>query len=458
MASEIIELVGTKENVSNVFHCMTRLRFNLKDQSLANSEALKTVQGVQGVHIDGGEIQVIIGPSVNDVYEEVLKITELKRTEQIDENLDSKKGTDFSLKGIFNGIINAFSACMNPLVPCFVLIGTLNVITSLIGPGFFNLVSTDSNIYTNFYFAAQAITYFLPILVAITSAKHFKTNVYLVVIIACIMLYPDLVNLMASGVNYTVYGIPAAAVTYSATVIPIMMIAFVQSYVARLINRITPEVLKVILVPMGTVLIMLPIALCALGPLGNYIGMLLVQAIMWLRGVAGPIETMVVAAICPFLTAFGIGRPLFFVCMTTLLTTGSEFAYMPIAMVLNNFIVMGVSVGFAIKAKNAKNRQLGITCFAANFLGGVSEPALFGIVLPNKKTYLPIVVGGAISGLYLGIMNVGLYSFGASNFLGVLAFIGPNSSNLVHGLIATALAFVVTLAMMLLTYKEQETV
>src|SRR5699024_4717403 len=160
-----------------------------------------------------------------------------------------------------------------------------------------------------------------------------------------------------------------------------------------------------------------PISLCALGPLGNYIGVALSSFVIWLNQTAGPLETLLVGALCPFITAFGIGRPIFFVCMTTLLTTGAEFAYMPYAMALTNWLSMGVALGYAVKSREAKKRQLGITCFLSNFLGGVSEPTLFGVLLPNKKAYLPVIIGGGIAGLYMGIMNVGMYQFGTSNFL-----------------------------------------
>ena len=457
IASQVLELVGGKENVSNIFHCATRLRFNLKDNGLADLEKIGKIKGVMGTHVASGEIQVIIGPAVDDVYNELITIAELDRNDRIDENLDSNTEKDKSIKGIFNAVINAFSGCMNPLVPVFVLLGMVNVISVIIGPVFLNLVTEESNIYTNFYYVGQAISYFLPVLIAVTASKHFKANLYISLVLAFILLYPDLVAMMGEGIEYSVYGIPAAAVTYSSSVIPIMLIVFAQSYVEKYVNKFIPNALKVVLVPLVTILIMLPIALCALGPLGNFIGVGLSDAIIWLRDVAGPVETMLVAALSPFLTAFGIGRPIFFVSLTTLLTTGSEYAYLPIAMVISNWIFMGIAAGYTIKSKAADNRQLGLTCLAAIFLGGVSEPTLFGIFLPNKKLYLPAIVGGAAGGLYLGLMNVGLFQFGATNFLNVMNFVGGSSGNFIHGCIAAGIAFVVTFALIFVLYKEEET-
>ena len=140
--------------------------------------------------------------------------------------------------------------------------------------------------------------------------------------------------------------------------------------------------------------------------------------------------------------------------MTMLFANGVEYAYMPIAMVLNNFIAMGVAAGFAVKT-SGDHRQLGITCLVSNALGGVSEPTLFGILLPNKKTYLPAIVGGAVGGAFLGIMNVGYYQFGPSNVLSVIGYMGGSSMNFMFGCIAAALCFGVTFAMMLATFKEE---
>lgn len=456
IALQVLELVGGKENVTNVFHCATRLRFNLKDNGLAQLEEIGKVKGVMGTHVASGEIQVIIGPAVDDVYNEVIKIADIERTSQIDENLDEKK--DLSIKGIFNSVINAFSACMNPLVPVFVLLGMLNVIAAIIGPTFLNLVSAESDLYTNFYWAGQAIIYFLPVLLAVTASKHFKSNTFISLVLSFVLLYPDLIALMSEGIGYTVFGIPAAIVTYSASVIPIMLIVFVQSYVEKWINKIIPNAVKILLVPLLTVLVMLPLALCALGPLGTYIGNGMAEIILWLRDVAGPVETMLVAAVIPFMSAFGIGRPVFFISLTTLLATGSEFAYMPIAMVINNWLIMGVAAGFTIKSKSAENKQLGLACLASSFLGGVSEPTLFGIFLPNKKLYLPVIISGALSGLYLGITNVGLYQFGATNFLNVMGFVGGSSSNFINGCIASGIAFIASFGLILLMYKGEEAV
>jgi PTS system beta-glucosides-specific IIC component len=175
-----------------------------------------------------------------------------------------------------------------------------------------------------------------------------------------------------------------------------------------------------------------------------------------LNQIAGPVGTALICATGFWLSVTGIGRPIFFVCMGMLFANGVEYAYMPYAMVVANFLSMGVSLGYAIRVRNKDKKQLGITCFISTLLGGVSEPTTFGIALPNKKTYLPMFIGGAVAGLYMGITKVGYYQFGPSNVLSVIGFISQNSSNLINGCISAGLAFAVTFVLMLVFFKEEE--
>lgn len=462
LAELILGQVGGAKNVDTVFHCMTRLRFKLKDENVVSLDELKKIPGVLGAQFAQNTLHVIIGTTVDDVYRELVAAGGFAAQEEIKENLDQDRAdsagaSSFSLKSIPGKIISTFSNSMEPLVPLFVALGMLNIVAALIGPTLLKLVSAESDLYNNFYQAGQAIIYFLPVFVAITASRYFKTNTYVSVTLAGLVLFPAITDMLASEAGYTIYGILAPNAAYSGQIIPILLVVWIQGYVEKLLNKCVPGSLKVLLVAFGTIVIMMPLEFLVLGPVGTWIGGMLVGVVLGLYQIAGPIETMLVCAFVPFMTAFGFGRPVFFACLGVLLSTGSEYAYMPIAMVLNNFLVMGIAAGYALKAPSADKKKLGLTCLAACALGGVSEPTLFGVILPDKKTYLPIIVGGAVSGLLCGLLRVGYFQFGPSNVLSVLGFMSTeNAGNFLNGCIAAVAAFVVPFAAMLLTYKAEK--
>lgn len=387
-AEEILKFVGGKDNVKNLFHCMTRLRFNLTNDELADVTALRNTPGVMGAQDTSGEFQVIIGPAVEVIYNELIKLTGLAGTEAIPENLDAgreeiKKKLTF--KGVVNNIFNIMSGSLAPLVPLFVVVGVFNTVAVLIGPQFLALVTEDADIYKNFYYVGQAILYFLPILVAFAASKRLGSNTLITMTLACVMLYPDFVAIATGEAAFTVLGIPMTLIAYNTSVIPIILIAWVQSYVEKLLNKITPDAVKVIVVPSLTVLVMLPVGLCALGPLGNFIGFGLGQLIVRLYDVAGPVATTIAGATI--------------------------------------------------------------------IISGVSEPSLFGIFLQHRRLLIATAIGGGLAGFYLGIMRVGYYVFGPSNFLNIMGFIGGETANLINGSIAAGIGLVSTLIATLLLEK-----
>ncbi len=445
-AQQILQFIGGEQNINNLFHCMTRLRFNLKDIKNVDVASLKEVEGVLGIQEANQEFQVIIGPAVQSVYKELIGLTTIQENEIINEDFDTKKLTSekkhLSIKKIFNEMLNVMSASLAPLVPLFVVVGLFNTVAVLIGPQFLKLVSEDSDIYRNFYFVGQSILYFLPILVGYAASRRLGSNTLITMALASFMLYPDFVAIATNGATFSYLGISIPIIDYSTSVIPIILIAWGQSKIETFLNKTVPDVIKVIVIPCLTVLIMLPIGLAILGPLGNYIGVGLGTLIVSLYDIAGPLATTLAGATAVISGAFGITRPIFFITLSTMLTNGVEYAYMPIAMAVSNWVMLGALVGFVIRAKNPKQKQLGISCTIALFFGGVSEPALYGIFLQRKKILISTAIAGGIAGLYLGLMSVGYYVFGPSNFLNVLGFVGGPTSNLVNGIIACAIGFI----------------
>lgn len=458
IAQEVLEQVGGTKNIVSVIHCMTRLRFKLKDEKGVDLDEVKEINGVLGAQFAENSLHVIIGTTVSDVYKELIVISGLNMEEEVDENLDKNLiNKKFSVKSALNKVLNTFASCMTPLIPIFVAMGMVNVIAALIGPSFLGLVSEESDIYNNFYYIFLCIQYFLPILVAISCAKVFDCSIMLSVTMVSMMLFPDMVSAIASDSGFLIYGINVPNISYSGQVIPAILVVWILSYVEKLCRKYIPDVLKVIGIPVSTLIVMLPLTFIVLGPMGTYIGNYLASFVVWLYNVAGPLESTIIAAVGVFMVAFGFGRPIFFATLSILMATGVEYTYMPSAIVYTNWTVIGVAAGYIMKSKSHNDKELGITCLVSSVLGGVSEPTIFGIILPNRKTFISCIVGGATAGLFSGIMNVGYYQFGPSNFLNVLGFMGgDSSSNFIYGSIAAGIAGVVSFVMMLITYKPKE--
>ena len=451
----ILEKVGGKENIKDAYHCMTRLRLLLKDNSRVQSDALKKVDGVLGTAVNNGELQIIIGPAVNSMYKEFVEFTGVESHEAIDENLDTKKS--FTIKSVFDSVLSAFSACITPIIPLLIANGMFNLVAILLGPTFLNVISTESNLYSNFTFAANAILYFLPLLLAYTASKHFKTNTIITMAVAAFLLYPSYLSVVSAGEGSTFLGLPVKLIDYNSSILPLMLITWVESYVEKLLDKYIPDAVKVVCIPTLEILIMLALGLVVLGPVATYFGNFLNSILQGIYAVAGPVETALVGAVAILGVALGFLRPIYFTGLMAFLSTGVDYSVLPMLAVICNFTAMGATAAYIVKSKSGNDRQLGITCLISNALGGVSEPSIYGIFMPNRVLLATTAIGGAIAGLLQGILKVGYFQRGTSNIFGVLSFVSSeNPSNFTNALIVCAVAFIATFTLSFIFYKKEE--
>lgn len=446
LAKEILKKVGGKENIFNVMHCMTRLRFNLKDLTIVDEDEIKSISGVLGCQNAAGEFQVIIGPTVPKVYEALCELGDLSRSIIVPENTDENliKGK-LTAKKVVLKCLDALSGSLAPLIPAFIIMGVMNLILAVFGPNILGVLGEDSDFYRIIYIVSQTVMYFIPMLIAYTASKKFHTNPIVSLLLAGIMLHPQFLSIVEAGEAFAIYGIPMKLVTYSSTVIPMILIIVAQSWIEKLLNKIVPDVISLLVVPASTVLLMLPIGLCVLGPLGQTIGEGFASLMIGIYEIAGPIETMVVGGVQMILIGTGMSYPIFSLMMANFFQTGVEFMYLPMAKT-TLWAVMGAVLGFIIRSKSNEEKQLGIASFFAQLVSGVSEPAIFGILMNYPRVFLAEIIGGAAGGLYVGLMHVGFYVPGVSNFMSVLAFAGGEKSNLFHGIIACIISFVISFA------------
>lgn len=444
MAASILKAVGGKENVNEVLHCMTRLRFRLKDEELLDVEGIKKIPGVLGFQKNVGENQIIIGPKVDDVYQEVIKEGEFASTPVIKENYYQEAVKEkITFQKIGSKLFELISGCITPVIPAFVIMGMLNTIAAILGPGVLKILPANSNIYILLTGMASAVTYFLPFLLAFSASRKLGANTIVSLVMAAILMSPMITGAVASEEAFTVFGIPMTKIDYATTFLPIILIVAVQVYVEKILNKIIPDVLKAMIVPTFTVLVMAPLGLCVLGPIGQWLGTGLASVIMTLSEHAGFLEGALVAGLYPFLVAFGMGGPIFLATFAIYTQTGLDYLYFPY-MAVYGMCIEGVVLAYILRSKSAEDRQMGVVALTSQALGAVSEPTIYGILFKNKICLAVTVIVSAIGGFYIGLTQTAMVNLTVSvPIVGpFLMFSGSSAVNMVNGCIGVAGAFI----------------
>lgn len=423
IVSELLPLLGGKENVSAATHCMTRLRLNLKDEKLVDVDAIKKINGVAGTQFVGRQLQVIIGTNVSKVYDIFVKEAGVAAQAAIDENLDApkKKGVD--------AVFDYISGTMSPILPAFIAGGFFKMLATVLGPGSLNLISAESDLSTLLTFMGDAGFYFLPIIVGISSSMKLNMPWSYGAYIGAIMLHPTFTAL--AGQPFKVFGIPCNVQSYASTVIPILAIVWVMSYIYRFFRKLVPDALQLIFVPFITLLMITPIALCLIGPAGSFLGNYIAGAIIGMNDVFGPLAVALVGGLFLPLVFTGMHVMFYMYLFTTFPTIGYDSFFLP-GTFASSWVILGLWLACLVKFKKKENKAYATGTFLTWILGGVGEPFMFGILLKNKKLLLASCVAGAIAGFVAGLLHLTAYALAPANGIySVLAFMGGPSFNYV---------------------------
>lgn len=439
IAKEVLEQVGGKDNVSKVLHCQTRLRFNLKDESVVVDEKIEEIKGVLGIVRAGGQIQIVVGPEVKDVYSE---LCDLANFENKDVNPVAKQKEKITFKSIGNGILDAISGCMGPAIPAIVASAFFKMLVAILGPDLLNVIQEGNDLYTLLTFVGDAAFYFFPVIVGYTSAKKFNLNPVLGILMGAILIHPTFVGLI--GKPFTVYGIPCNVQSYASSIVPIILSNWIMSYVARFFDRVVPGAIRSVFSPAFTIAVMLPIALCVFGPAGAFIGKYVVGGLFSLEGVAGFIGIGLIAALYPVLVMTGMHMVLITALFQVFATKGFD-GFAAVAVSVSSFSIMGVGIGAFFRLKNKEQKALALSYGITAIVAGTSEPTIYGICTKYKKPFIGLLAGGFIGGAYAGLTGViDATLVPSSNVFAALCFLGKSQANVVNGIIACVIAFVST--------------
>ena len=445
-AEKLIEAMGGKENIKKVFHCMTRLRFYVKDKNKINETDIKNLPEISGVNWYQDQFQVIAGNHVNDMYEELIKKGIPNDDEQTSE-LNKQK------KGIGSAIIDSITGCMTPMIPALTAAGMIKVVLTLLTT--FSLVNNQSSTYKVIEFIGDAAFYFMPFLIAANAAKVFHVNQSLSLIIAGVFQHPNFTAMMDSGNPIDFFSIPVTPMTYCYSVIPVILMVWIMSYIEKFVDKITPRIVKLILHPTLVIIISAPIAIIAIGPLGGIIGDGLAVAIDFLSAKLGFVIVGILAATFPFIVMTGMHHALTPIGLNAIATGGSD-ALIFVSQVCSNVAQGGASLAVAVKSKNENMKQLA-SASGISALMGITEPALYGVTLKLKRPVVAAALAAGIGGIVGGILQVSLY-IAQNSLLAIPAFIGAKGmTNLLYGIIMIIVSFVGAFVLtFVLGFKDEE--
>ena len=469
LARVILENVGGSANVDSIGHCITRLRFKLKDEAKANDEVLEATDGVVKIMHAGGQYQVVIGPHVNEVYDAVVAAGDLNAGGSVDEDAPAKK------QAFMNVAIDLISGILQPVLPVLAAGGMTKGLLSL--AAFLGWISKDSGTYTVICSFADGIFYFLPIFLGLTAARKFKINEFVGAAIGAALCFPAMVNIGATAealgsvlagtpfeMSYyaTFLGLPVIMPQsgYTSSVIPVVLAVWFASVLHKKLESATPTAIRFFVVPMATLLVTVPMTYLAIGPVASIVtnGLsLLLQSIYEIPMVGGLLCGAFLGGVYQVMVIFG----LHWACVPIVLTNLSVLGFDAVlsGREVCTFAQTAATFAIFLKTRDSKLKQIALPAAITGFFG-TTEPCIYGVTLPKKKPFIISCIASAIGGGFVGLMGVKKFTSGFSGILGLPIFVDPSGAEgvtnviwLVVGiLIAMAISFVGTW----LTYRDED--
>lgn len=462
LAEDIVKNVGGKENVLGLVHCITRLRFTLKDESLANDEVLKNMDGVVTVMKSGGQYQVVIGNHVPEVFEDVMPLLSLSEGNAPEEEKKSGKLLDRAIdvvSGIFQPILGIMAACG--------MLKGLNTLLVTLG-----LYSDTCGGYMIINAAGDALFTFLPLFLGYTAAKKFKLKPMLGLAIGAAMCYPaiqqsalsaagePLYNILSgtmfsSPVYIDFFGIPIISVDYTGTVIPVILAVWFASKCEKLFNKFIPDLVKFFFVPMLTLLITLPVAILFLGPIATFGSTLISEFTLAIRSFSPLLAGAVVGATWQILVIFGMHWGFIPVYINNVMTLGYDNVMMPFFAC--TFATSAVVLAIFFKTKDKQLKEMAIPNFISGIFG-VTEPAIYGILLPLKKPFILSCIAGGIGGAFYGHFNFRKFILGGMGIFELPNMMNPDGTmgNIIVAFAGIGITMVIAFALTMIFYKDKE--
>jgi beta-glucoside PTS system EIICBA component len=439
-AKGIVENLGGKDNITSVSHCATRLRIYVKDELKINQKALLKVPGVIAMDKATDQYQVILGQIVTDVCDVVQAMIGIDNEGASPAKKEKKKGGFIALLGRFFEFV---AGIMQPIIPALVTAGLLKVlliILSLCG------VSAENSSYKMLSFISDVVFYFLPVFVAYSSAKKFKTDIIISLLLACALLSPGWIAIVQAGNPMSFFGLPVLLTTYSSTFIQIILTIWIMSYVEKWVKKVVPTALSSFFVPLLVTLAMSVIMFVATGPLGGYLSGAIETFVVWIKTTTGGFAPAIITFLGPWIAMGGMHLALIPFAVQQITTVGYD-DLINVWFLCFTISAGAVALAVLLKTKNKNLRELAIPAAISGLFGGISEPTVYGISMKMVKPYWANLIAATIAALYAGLVHLKAYAFGAYSLTSLLAYMGTSGDkeNFIHACITVAIDIVVTI-------------
>ncbi|KSU72901.1 beta-glucoside-specific PTS transporter subunit IIABC [Bacillus altitudinis] len=448
LAGKIVKLIGGTENISQSWHCITRLRFNLNDESQVKVDELKTLDGVLGAQFQSGQFQVIIGAKVAEVYEEIDHLAGHSSNNSAPVKNTSKMNP---IEVVFDVISGIFT----PILPAIVGSGLIKGIMAL----FVSLgwLTETSSTYQVLQIFSNAVFYFLPFLIAYSAAKKFKTRESLALALAGILLYPTIIEGAAKGADpLNLLGLSIPLNNYTSSVLPIILGVLLLSFVDKWITKAIPKSLSIVFTPVLSLMITAPLTLAFIAPIGNVSGQYLEIFFTSLFNFAGPIAGLLMGGLMPLIVLTGMHYAFFPSTLASFEKVGYDIMLLPMNFIAN-MAQAGAVLGVIIRTKRVETRSLALSTLLPSFFG-ITEPAIYGVTLRLKKPFYASLIGGAVGGCFYGLFSVKTTAFSIPGITSLPTYIMKGTNNFQLALIGIALSFIVSLLItILLGFQESVT-
>lgn len=442
LGKKILNLVGTEENINTITHCATRLRMTLKHRDCVKKDQLESLPGILSIVEKGGQFQVVIGPNVASVYEDLVQGTYLGEGS----TSNSKEGNMISK--IFDTIAGIFTPLLPLLAGSGVLRGLVLLCTQL------GWLSDKSGTYHILTAASTSVFYFLPILLAFTTAKRFGANLYVSVAIMGALIMPEFTNIMGThgnGVITHFLGIPIVTMTYTSTVIPAILAIWCQSYLEKFLKKHIADSLQLLFVPLISLFLMVPVTAGLFGPFGVYTGEGIANVINWLIQSNGWIAGALIGGIWNVFVIFGLQWAVNPIMITDISTLGFD-KIVPLTGAAN-FGMAGATLGTFLKTRNKKTKSYTLSALLSIFFAGITEPAIYGVAVRYKRPLIGAIIGGAAGGAFIGGMQTKAFAFVFGGLTTLPAFVGKT---FIYYAIGLAICFIVgAIATMILGFDDE---